>query len=48
MSHQLTLGPQNAYRGPPKKFDVMLHLETERTLKHNILVADTILTESGP
>jgi len=26
----------------------MLHLETEWTSKHNILIADTILAEPGP
>jgi len=41
---------RNAYRGPPNGdlvFDVMLHLEAEWPSKQNILIADTILTESG-
>jgi len=31
-----------------KVFDVTLHLEAERPSKQNILIADTILAESGP
>jgi len=31
-----------------KVFDVMLHLGAEWPSKQNTLIADTILTESGP
>jgi len=31
-----------------KVFDVILHLEAEWPSKQNILIADTILAESGP
>jgi len=32
---------------PKEVFDVMLHLEAEWPSKQNVLIADTILAESG-